>query len=180
MSILIADSGATKTEWCLIHKAESQTIFTEGLNPYYHTSESIQDVIERNLMPELSVVPDEIFFYGAGCDGQEKNDIVHNALKNCYPDASIQVYHDLLGAARACFLNDAGIACILGYSALLMAIAFTRELMGQGSLFGYTVLGDWWRPWTIMVMPPGAFFALAVIIWIARSFAGPDEDQATT
>ncbi len=73
-----------------------------------------------------------------------------------------------------------GIACSLGYSAVLLAIAFMRELMGQGSLFGYTVLGDWWRPWTIMVMPPGAFFALAVIIWIARSFAGPDQDKATT
>jgi len=64
-----------------------------------------------------------------------------------------------------------GIACGLGYSFILMIIAFFRELMGQGSLFGVQVLGEWWPRWTIMVMPPGAFFALAVVIWVARRYA---------
>ncbi len=59
-----------------------------------------------------------------------------------------------------------GIAAGLGYTFVLMAIAFVRELMGFGTLFGYQVLGDWWTPWTIMVMPPAAFFLLAVLIWI--------------
>ena len=157
MSILIADSGATKTEWCLVQNAKSQTVFTEGLNPYYHTSESTQNVIERNLMPELSVVPDDIFFYGAGCDGQEKNDIVHNTLKNCYPDANIQVYHDLLGAARACFLNDAGIACILGTGSNsclydgteiiehIPSLAFILGDEGSAGYFGKKLINKYFR-----------------------------------
>ncbi|MFO7956507.1 MAG: NADH:ubiquinone reductase (Na(+)-transporting) subunit D [Candidatus Brocadiia bacterium] len=66
-----------------------------------------------------------------------------------------------------------GIACGLGYSFILIAIAFFRELMGQGTLFGVQLLGEWWRPWTIMVMPPGAFFALALVIWVARRHAAP-------
>ncbi|MHC4591816.1 MAG: NADH:ubiquinone reductase (Na(+)-transporting) subunit D [Planctomycetota bacterium] len=66
-----------------------------------------------------------------------------------------------------------GVGCGLGYSLILVVIAFFRELMGFGTLFGVRVLGDWWTPWTIMVMPPGAFFALALVIWVARRSASP-------
>jgi len=65
MSILIADSGATKTEWCLVND-ETETHFTEGLNPYYHTTESIEEIIRQNLLPKIEVPIDEVFFYGAG------------------------------------------------------------------------------------------------------------------
>lgn len=73
-----------------------------------------------------------------------------------------------------------GIATGLGYSFILIIIAFFRELMGMGTLFGVEVMGDWWRPWTIMVMPPGAFFALALVIWAARHWGNitPDETGA--
>ena len=65
-----------------------------------------------------------------------------------------------------------GVGCGIGYSLVLIIIAFFRELMGQGTLFGIQLLGDWWTPWTIMVMPPGAFFALALVIWVARRLSG--------
>jgi Na+-transporting NADH:ubiquinone oxidoreductase subunit D len=42
--------------------------------------------------------------------------------------------------------------------------------MGFGTLCGYPVLGEWWTRWTIMVMAPGAFFALALVIWAARRY----------
>jgi Na+-transporting NADH:ubiquinone oxidoreductase subunit D len=72
-----------------------------------------------------------------------------------------------------------GVASGLGYSIILLIIAFFRELMGMGTLFGHPILGDWWRPWTIMVMPPGAFFALALVIWAARRWGNvPPEDTA--
>lgn len=114
MSILIADSGATKTEWCLTDGNESKIIYTEGLNPYYHTTQSIKEVLEYNLLPELDTPVEELFFYGAGCDSTEKINVVEEALDFSFPEASIQIYHDLLGAARACFLHEPGIACILG------------------------------------------------------------------
>lgn len=112
MSILIADSGATKTEWCI---PGNGTFKTEGLNPYYHTTESIREVIEKDLLPKLKGKQiEKVFFYGAGCDGNEKKQVVLDALQANFRKSEIAVYHDLLGAARACFLNEPGIACILG------------------------------------------------------------------
>ena len=69
----------------------------------------------------------------------------------------------------ASFLD--GIACGLGYSVILIAIACIREPLGFGTLLGYTlpVQDLWWHPWTIMVMPPGAFFMLAIVTWFARN-----------
>lgn len=64
-----------------------------------------------------------------------------------------------------------GIACGLGYTSVLVAIAVVREIMGFGTLLGYVLPARdlWWHQWTIMVMPPGAFFMLAIFTWIARS-----------
>ncbi|HZK00850.1 MAG TPA: NADH:ubiquinone reductase (Na(+)-transporting) subunit D [Tissierellaceae bacterium] len=72
-----------------------------------------------------------------------------------------------------------GIAAGLGYSFVLLAIAFVRELMGFGTIFGYQVLGEWWTPWTIMVMPPSAFFLLAILIWIFVSKRESKEGEVT-
>jgi Na+-transporting NADH:ubiquinone oxidoreductase subunit D len=64
-----------------------------------------------------------------------------------------------------------GIACGLGYSAVLIAIAVIREIMGFGTLLGFALPARdlWWTQWTIMVMPPGAFFMLAIMTWFARA-----------
>lgn len=70
-----------------------------------------------------------------------------------------------------------GIASGAGYTLVLLAIAFVRELLGFGTLFGIQVFGDWWTNWTIMIMPPGAFFVLAVVIWIARSISSEDKEK---
>lgn len=114
--ILIADSGATKTEWRLIdHSTTKQTIHTEGLNPYYHTEASTIEVLKNNLLPELTTNDIEhIYFYGAGCDNPEKVDRVQQAIESCFTETDVNVYHDLLAAARACCMHEPGIACILG------------------------------------------------------------------
>ena len=64
-----------------------------------------------------------------------------------------------------------GLANGLGYTSVLVAIAVVREIMGFGTLLGHVLpFRDlWWHQWTIMVMPPGAFFMLAIFTWIARS-----------
>ncbi len=61
-----------------------------------------------------------------------------------------------------------GIATGTGYALVLLTVALVRETLGFGTVFGFPVLpGDWTR-WTIMVMAPGAFFVLGVIIWAAN------------
>ncbi|HPR68766.1 MAG TPA: electron transport complex subunit RsxE [Kiritimatiellia bacterium] len=64
-----------------------------------------------------------------------------------------------------------GLACGLGYSAVLISIAVIREIMGFGTLLGFALPARdlWWTQWTIMVMPPGAFFMLAIMTWFARA-----------
>jgi len=52
-----------------------------------------------------------------------------------------------------------------GYMAVLLTIAFFRELLGFGTLFGVQVLPESFVPWTIMVTAPSAFFFLGLIIW---------------
>lgn len=62
-----------------------------------------------------------------------------------------------------------GIANGLGYTMILLAISFVRELLGFGSVFGINLLGTGWVNWTLMIMPPGAFFMLGILMWIVNS-----------
>lgn len=70
-----------------------------------------------------------------------------------------------------------GIASGIGYTLILLVVAFVRELLGFGSLFGIQILGDWWTPWTVMVMPPGAFFILAIVLWITRGIQDKEKEK---
>ena len=74
-----------------------------------------------------------------------------------------------------------GLGAGLGYSAVLMAIALVREVLGFGTVFGLALpaRAAWWHSWTIMVMPPGAFFVLAIVIWIVRDVALRREQRAS-
>jgi glucosamine kinase len=113
---LIADSGSTKTTWALIEKETvKKTVLTAGLNPYFHTSESVEAILMADLVPE--VVPDdirEIYFYGAGCSTENKNALLKDSMKIFFRQAAIFIFHDILGAARALLGRQEGIACILG------------------------------------------------------------------
>lgn len=70
-----------------------------------------------------------------------------------------------------------GVASGAGYAIILLMIAFVRELLGFGSLFGIQIFGDWWTNWTVMIMAPGAFFMLGIIIWVARGLSDEEEEK---
>ena len=72
-----------------------------------------------------------------------------------------------------------GLANGLGYTSVLVAIAVVREIMGFGTVLGYVLPARdlWWHQWTIMVMPPGAFFMLAIMTWIARARLAKEEPK---
>ncbi len=81
----------------------------------------------------------------------------------------------IMGRVEAFALNNKplpslvdGFASGLGYTYVLLSIAVVRELLGSGSIWGIRILGSWWTNWSIMIMPPGGFFVLAIIIWIIR------------
>ena len=114
--ILIADSGATKTDWCLLSESGAETIFkTQGISPHYQTSEAIAGTVRTELLPQLKeLVPTEIFFYGTGCSSDKSKEIVVQGLRAVFPNTRIEVDHDLIAAARALCGREEGIACILG------------------------------------------------------------------
>lgn len=62
-----------------------------------------------------------------------------------------------------------GIAVASGYSLVLLVIAVARELLGFGTLLGFQIMPDGFKPWTIMMMAPGAFFMLGIFIWFVRA-----------
>ncbi|MBN2794185.1 MAG: NADH:ubiquinone reductase (Na(+)-transporting) subunit D [Clostridia bacterium] len=72
-----------------------------------------------------------------------------------------------------------GVTMGLGYTMILLFIAFFRELLGFGTVFGFQVMPESFTPWTLMIMPPGAFFMLGIVIWISKNLFKNDEGGVT-
>jgi N-acetylglucosamine kinase-like BadF-type ATPase len=114
--ILIADSGSTKTNWALMEDQRLITsVQTAGMNPYFITSETVEAILRADLVPNIPAdFVREIWFYGSGCSTENNNNMLRDAMMIFFRKASIAVYHDILGAARALLGKEAGIAGILG------------------------------------------------------------------
>ena len=67
--ILIADSGSTKTDWCIVfNDTPIKRIGTKGINPFFQSEEEIQQELTHSLLPQLPEgTINSVFFYGAGC-----------------------------------------------------------------------------------------------------------------
>jgi len=116
MSIkLIAESGATKCDWCLISKGKTRKITTQGISPYFLSKDQIIQLLTKELLPKLGkVIIKEVHFYGTGLSNVNNRKIIRNVLKQLFPGATRSVETDLLAAARALCGRKKGIASILG------------------------------------------------------------------
>ena len=61
------------------------------------------------------------------------------------------------------------LAVSLGYAGVLLIIALVREPLGFGTILGFRIMPGGFTPWTIMIMAPGAFFTLGILVWILRA-----------
>ncbi|MBP8115325.1 MAG: N-acetylglucosamine kinase [Chitinophagaceae bacterium] len=112
---LIADCGATKGEWCLINNGKKKTIITQGISPYFLSTEQIIDLLQKELKPKLkNVEVGEVYYYGTGCANPANAKSVKKAISKVFAGAKIEVTHDLMAAARALCGREKGVACILG------------------------------------------------------------------
>ena len=115
MAILIADSGSTKCEWCYISNGLKQTIETQGASPYFLNELEIAGMMGSELLPALNKkIPTDVFFYGTGCAAASNRAMIKRAIKKVFPAASVEVEHDLTGAARALCGRKKGVVAILG------------------------------------------------------------------
>jgi len=139
--ILIADSGATKIQWVVIHDGKASASFeTAGFNPYFMEPRILVDAVEKDLVPFINQdYIYHVYYYGAGCSTMFKCNIVEDVLKDIFENADFEIYHDLLGAARALFGEKEGIACILGTgsnSCLYDGRQILENVASLGYLFG--------------------------------------------
>lgn len=114
--ILIADGGSTKTDWRLIKDGkETRQFLTSGFNPFQTDANEIEAILWKDLQPFLdNQGVNSIFYYGTGCSTMQKCLIVENAFEKVFPNARINIHHDLMAAAHALCGNKPGIATILG------------------------------------------------------------------
>lgn len=115
MAKLIADSGSTKCEWCVVSPRKKSSYFTQGMSPYFLTPEQMEGVVRNELLPQLKKVELEaVYFYGTGTKDPDNAKKVKKLLQTIFNPAQVTVNHDLTGAARALCGQEKGIACILG------------------------------------------------------------------
>ncbi|MDR9419698.1 hypothetical protein [Gracilimonas sp.] len=115
MNTLIADSGATKTDWVLLGDDSPQFIQTEGLNPHLVKATDFLNILTRELKPNLlGKAIGEIRFFGSGCGSPQKKKEVETYLQEVFEFAKITVQTDLDAAGIALFGENKGIVCILG------------------------------------------------------------------
>ncbi|WP_185957291.1 hypothetical protein [Gracilimonas mengyeensis] len=115
MNMLVADSGASKTDWVLLHDGDKQFIQTEGLNPHIVSPSQFLNTLSKELKPNLMGKSiSRIQFYGSGCGSPQKKENVRSFLREVFPGVKVDVKTDLDGAGLALFSKRQGIVCILG------------------------------------------------------------------
>ena len=139
---LIADSGSTKTAWCLSYGNQIVKQFeTAGINPFFQTEEEITAQLKEALLPHIvDTEVENIYFYGAGCADPMKNKALEVLLIDVVGAKKVFVASDMLGAARGLLGNERGIACILGTGA--NSGVYDGENLVKGVYAGGYILGD--------------------------------------
>lgn len=155
--LLLADSGSTKTDWCLLADGRPvREMQTKGINPVYQHEEDIVNELVVSLLPQLGEErPDAICFYGAGCALPDCVEVVRRALSSqLQPKGKVEVCTDMLAAARGLCGHRAGIACILGTGSNsclydgeklvenVSPLGFILGDEGSGACLGKLLVGD--------------------------------------
>lgn len=137
--LIIAESGSTKTNWLTENKELFETI---GFNPLFFSSEDIYvEMLKNKSLCALRGKVTKIFFYGASCSSDERNNIIAIAMKKFFTNTSeIKVDHDLKAAALATYDGRPSVACILGTGSN-SCLYDGKDVYEEVPALGY-VLGD--------------------------------------
>ncbi|HBO16271.1 MAG TPA: NADH:ubiquinone reductase (Na(+)-transporting) subunit D [Porticoccaceae bacterium] len=136
----------------------------------HHIPGSIRIIVQMTIIASLVILVDQVLKAVAYDISKQLSVFVGLIITNCI----------VMGRAEAFAMKNPpipslldGIGNGLGYSLILMLVAFVRELFGAGSIWGYQVLsltteGGWYVANGMMLMPPSAFFLIGLIIWALR------------
>jgi N-acetylglucosamine kinase-like BadF-type ATPase len=137
---IIADSGASKTDWRWISAEGNITQGkSSGINAYHISSIELNDLLTHELSYSFKEPITQIHFYGAGCGSSENKAKIKSGLSQYFKTDNIEVQHDLLASARATCSHEAGISCILGTGAnacVYNGNEITQEMVSLGYALG--------------------------------------------
>ncbi len=133
---------------------------------------NVRIIVQLTIIASLVIITDQVLQAFVFDISKQLTVFVGLIITNCI----------IMGRAEAFAMqNPPGLSVLdgigngLGYGAVLMAVAFMRELFGSGNLFGYTILpltteGGWYEPNGLMLLAPAAFFLIGGLIWAVRSW----------
>ncbi len=143
------------------------------------TPGSIRMIVEMAIIASLVIVVDQFLKAFAFEISKSLSVFVSLIITNCI----------VMGRAEAFAIKNNvwdsaldGLGNGLGYSIVLIAVAFVRELFGSGTLFGWSPSvfgfelmrtvsnGGWYQPNGLLVLSPGAFFLIGLFIWALRTW----------
>tara|TARA_B100000795_G_scaffold269666_1_gene259847 strand:- start:658 stop:1329 length:672 start_codon:yes stop_codon:yes gene_type:complete len=141
---------------------------------------SIRIIVQMTIIASLVIVVDQVLKAVAYDISKQLSVFVGLIITNCIVMGRAEAFA-MKNPPIPSFLD--GIGNGLGYSAILMLVAFVRELFGAGKLWGYEVFtpisdGGWYVPNGMMLMPPSAFFLIGILIWVLRSWKKSQIEKA--
>ena len=136
-----------------------------------HVPGSIRIIVQMVIIASLVIVVDELLKAYAFDTAKKLSVFVGLIITNCIVMGRAEAYAMSHGPKLSFF---DGLGNGLGYSLILMLVAFFRELFGAGSLFGVQILplvteGGWYHANGMMLLPPSAFFIIGLLIWVIRA-----------
>lgn len=151
--IIIADSGATKTDWRVLTERGSMAFHTIGLSPYFTSADDLNAALREAFPADIDPSQvRQVHFYGSGCGSHEHGELMAQRLRAFFGQAQTHASSDALGSARALFGNTPGLVVILGtgsnvcrydghsLSALTPSLGFALGDEGSGAHIGRLLL----------------------------------------
>ena len=145
-----------------------------------HIPSSIRIIVQMTIIASLVIVVDQILKAVAYDVSKQLSVFVGLIITNCIVMGRAEAYA-MKNPPLASFMD--GIGNGLGYSAILVIVAFFRELLGSGKSLGIEILplskdGGWYQPNGLMLLPPSAFFIIGLIIWTIRQVKPNQREKA--
>ena len=144
-----------------------------------HVPNNIRIIVQMIVIASLVILVDEVLKAVAYNISKQLSVFVGLIITNCIVMGRTEAFA-MKNPPLASFVD--GIGNGLGYSVVLLAVGFVRELFGAGKLFGFEVLplvtdGGWYNPNGLLLLPPSAFFLIALFIWGLRSWKADQVEE---
>ena len=128
---------------------------------------SVRIIVQMTIIASLVIVVDEVLKAYDYETSKKLSVFVGLIITNCI----------VMGRAEAFAMKEKpffsfldGLGNGLGYSLILIGVAFIRELFGAGTLFGIEIFGDWYPSNNLLLLPPSSFIIIGLFIWVIRGY----------